>query len=56
MLRAFTVDFEKVSKSYLLFLAGLPGLIDTLYTFASLKVSAVIAYDKGTWHRKISSA
>ena len=45
MLRAFTVGFEKVLKSCLLLPTALPGLIDTLWTVASLKVPAMIVYD-----------
>ena len=49
MLRAFTVDFEKVSKSFLLLLAALPSLIaSTFYTGASLKVPVIIVYDVAT--------
>ena len=45
MLRAFTVGFEKVIKSFLLLIAAFPGLIDTLCTVTSLKVPAMIVYD-----------
>ena len=45
VLRAFTVGFEKVLKSCLLLPTALPGLIDTLWTVASLKVPAMIVYD-----------
>ena len=48
MLRAFTVGFEKVLKSCLLLLAALPGLIDTLFTVASLTVLAMVIYDVAT--------
>ena len=45
MIRAFTVDFQKASKSCLLFLAAFPSLIDTPCTDVSLKVPAMIVYD-----------
>ena len=45
MLRAFTVGFEKVLKSCLLLPTALLGLIDTLWTVASLKVPAMTVYD-----------
>ena len=48
MLSAFTVGFQKVLKSCLLLLVGLPGLIDTLCTVASLKVPAMIVFDVAT--------
>ena len=48
MLRDFTVAFCKVTKSCLLLLATLPGLIDTLCTVACLKDPAMIVYDVAT--------
>ena len=48
MLRAFTVNFEKVLKSCLLLFAVLLGLIDTFCTGASLKVPAMTVYDVAT--------
>ena len=49
MLRAFTVGFEKVLKSCLLFLTALPDLIDTLCTVDSLKVPAMTGFSQ-TFH------
>ena len=48
MLCTFIVGFEKVLKSCLLLLVALPGLIDTLCTVASLKISTVIVHDVAT--------
>ena len=48
MLRAFTVGFERVLKSFLLLLATLPGLIVTLLQVACWMVSAMTEYDVAT--------
>ena len=48
VLRAFTVNFEKVLKSCLLLFAVLLGLIDTFCTVASLKVPTMTVYDVAT--------
>ena len=49
MFPAFTVDFQKVYKSYILFFVASHGLIDTLFcTVASLKVLSIIVLDVET--------
>ena len=48
MLHAFTVDPEKFINSYLLLLAALPDLIDTLCTVSSFSFPAMIVYNVAT--------